>query len=212
MRRERHHQQCRSAAAPRRRRYRSISSAQRGDAAAPAQPDQRAAGSPCRSPFRSGACRDSGAAGSSARSSPPCTTTPKAAARPRSDGYCTISKISVGMVRMPRGRGQRQRHVEQARTGDEDDQRARQQRRHQQRDRDVPQRVPERGAMHPRRVLERGVHLPHRRDDEQIDVGRVEQRQHPDHAADAVDADEIERNAEQRRASCCSIPLLGAAR
>ena len=30
------------------------------------------------------------------------TTTPKAAARPKSDGYCTAWKISVGMVRMPR--------------------------------------------------------------------------------------------------------------
>ena len=31
------------------------------------------------------------------------TTTPNEAARPRSEGYCTSEKISVGIVRMPLG-------------------------------------------------------------------------------------------------------------
>ena len=51
--------------------------------------------------------------------------------------------------------------------------------------------------MYARRIFQCPVHLPHRADDEEIDVGRVEQRQHPCHAADAVDKGELDGSAER---------------
>ena len=47
--------------------------------------------------------------------------------------------------------------------------------------------------MHPRRVAERRVHLAQRPDHEQVDVGGVEDRQHPDHARHAVDVQPLQR-------------------
>ncbi len=91
---------------------------------------------------------------------------------------------------------ERQRHVEQPRAGDEDDERGRHQRRREQRQGDEAQRREEPGAVHPRGVLQRRIHLPHRRDHEQVDIGRVEQRQHPGGAADRVDRDEVAGQAE----------------
>ena len=52
------------------------------------------------------------------------TTMPKAAARPKSDGYCTDWKISVGMVRMPRVAASANGTSNRPGTGDEHHQRA----------------------------------------------------------------------------------------
>ena len=102
-----------------------------------------------------------------------------------------------------------ERHVEQPGAGDEHDERGREQRRQQQRNGDEAQGRPEARSVHPGGVFERRVHLAHRRNDEEIDVRRVEQRQHEGGAADAVDRDDVARQAEHVGQELAQYPAVG---